>query len=337
MCTRKLLFVIVFACFYQTIYAKGNYTLRFVQMIYRHGDRAPGELYRNDPNPETLWPLGLGELTELGKMQQYSLGKFFRVLYKDFFPKNPSEIKAMSSNNSRCIQSSKANLEGFFDSDNNNVSKLDGYCSWQQIPIFSFPSSSDKRLFNYLSRHLGKRMSWTSSTNFFDTLMIEKKYNLEVPKWAEVVFNQLKNAAATRFHFTFNSTLVQRLRAGPFLKLVKHAINEKIKGNTPNLKFITYSSHDANIGVITAALKHFQEYPVPYCSTIIFELYHEPEDNYYVRLLYLNSTEVDKFSQKSHILVLEGCTEFCPLNHFINFIEPFSSVDFDSECQITSY
>lgn len=40
--------------------------LKFVQAIWRHGDRAPSKLaYPNDPYNETYWPRGWNQLTNV--------------------------------------------------------------------------------------------------------------------------------------------------------------------------------------------------------------------------------------------------------------------------------
>lgn len=41
--------------------------LKFVQAIWRHGDRSPTKLpYPNDPYTEDHWPRGFSQLTDVG-------------------------------------------------------------------------------------------------------------------------------------------------------------------------------------------------------------------------------------------------------------------------------
>ena len=60
-------------------------TLKFVQILFRHGDRNPNRPWGpNDPNPESAWPQGWGQLTDLGKRQLYELGQQTKKRYQGF-------------------------------------------------------------------------------------------------------------------------------------------------------------------------------------------------------------------------------------------------------------
>ena len=60
-------------------------TLKFVQILFRHGDRNPNRPWGpQDPNPESAWPQGWGQLTNLGKAQLYQLGEQTRHRYAKF-------------------------------------------------------------------------------------------------------------------------------------------------------------------------------------------------------------------------------------------------------------
>lgn len=57
-------------------------SVKYVAIIYRHGDRTPVDTYPTDPwRNESLWPVKFGELTNVGKMQHYALGQWFRKRY----------------------------------------------------------------------------------------------------------------------------------------------------------------------------------------------------------------------------------------------------------------
>ena len=66
--------------------------LKLVHLLYRHGDRTPIKPYTTDPyHDESSWPIGFGQLTSRGKMQQYELGQWIRHRYTGFLSSNYSE------------------------------------------------------------------------------------------------------------------------------------------------------------------------------------------------------------------------------------------------------
>ncbi|GBM93924.1 hypothetical protein AVEN_18512-1 [Araneus ventricosus] len=65
--------------------------LMLIQMLFRHGHRAPFMLYPYDPNSEDNWNEGLGMLTKLGRLQHYAMGLHLQHRYMDFITTNPNE------------------------------------------------------------------------------------------------------------------------------------------------------------------------------------------------------------------------------------------------------
>ncbi|VIO93335.1 Histidine acid phosphatase family protein [Brugia malayi] len=94
--------------------------LIFIQIVWRHGDRAPIFTYPTDTHQEDAWPYGWGELTELGMMQQFALGQLIRQRYieKDynFLSQNykPKELYIRSTDVNRTLISAMANLAGMY-------------------------------------------------------------------------------------------------------------------------------------------------------------------------------------------------------------------------------
>lgn len=339
--------------------------LVFVQILWRHGDRAPIDLYPNDPNPESVWNEGLGKLTMLGRKQHYALGKYFRQMYENFATWSPNEINVTSSECDRCMKSAETNLASFFAP--SPEWKFDQHLNWQPIPIYYIPKPQDKyletdsdcpravveqkRIVNspegqaFISKHQemfgnltidsgSPITNWTSASYLHDVLFIEKKYNLSIPHWADYYWDELTNVSDLSFFWSYNSQLLHRLRAGPLLQRTIEMMKRKLSGDIPLQKFQIYSAHDSNIAVVLNALNLFNMKQPPYCASLVFELHERADGINLVRLLYLNSTRPEMEPQEPHILVLDGCTEFCQLDYFINITKSLIPDDWKKECQL---
>lgn len=58
-----------------------------LQFVYRHGDRTPKSLYKNDPYRHYGWPEGLAALTAKGKERMYEFAKVIRKRYSHYIGK----------------------------------------------------------------------------------------------------------------------------------------------------------------------------------------------------------------------------------------------------------
>uniref|UniRef100_A0A1I7XUB7 Leishmanolysin-like peptidase n=1 Tax=Heterorhabditis bacteriophora TaxID=37862 RepID=A0A1I7XUB7_HETBA len=102
---------------------KSNDKLLFVQVVWRHGDRAPVKSYPTDIHQEDAWPHGWGELTQvdLGMRQQYALGRLLRNRYMNGTNAlldrnyNPKQVYIRSTDVNRTLVSAYANLAGMFE------------------------------------------------------------------------------------------------------------------------------------------------------------------------------------------------------------------------------
>ncbi|GBO34315.1 hypothetical protein AVEN_199045-1 [Araneus ventricosus] len=82
-----------------------------------------------------------------------------------------------------------------------------------------------------------------------------------------------------------------------------------------------YATHDWNLAAVLSAMRLSNGLRPPPCATITFEMYKQDEE-YTVRTLFFNSTNPEMGAdQEPHPLVLDGCTEYCPLSNFVQFFE----------------
>ncbi|XP_067929814.1 prostatic acid phosphatase-like [Watersipora subatra] len=116
-----------------------------VNLVFRHGDRSPIEIYPNDPHQANEWPEGLGMLTQIGREQQTRLGKYLRQRYSNLTSRifNSNEIYIRSSDTDRTLMSVYSNLAGLY----NTSVEWDGrYISWQPLPVHTVPAEMDELL-----------------------------------------------------------------------------------------------------------------------------------------------------------------------------------------------
>lgn len=113
-------------------------SLRFVQILFRHGDRNPNRPWGpQDPNPESVWPQGWGQLTNLGKAQLYQLGEQTKRRYAGFLSEDykNEEIYVRSTGRDRALMSAQCFLAGLYPVNSND--RWSETVNWQPIPIHS--------------------------------------------------------------------------------------------------------------------------------------------------------------------------------------------------------
>ncbi|XP_043338779.1 lysosomal acid phosphatase isoform X4 [Cervus canadensis] len=130
-------------------------TLRFVTLLYRHGDRSPVKTYPKDPHQEDKWPQGFGQLTKEGMLQHWELGQALRQRYHGFLNASyhrqevglvlpPLQVYVRSTDFDRTLMSAEANLAGLFPPD--GMQRFNPNISWQPIPVHTVPIAEDRLL-----------------------------------------------------------------------------------------------------------------------------------------------------------------------------------------------
>uniref|UniRef100_A0A1W7RAX7 acid phosphatase n=1 Tax=Hadrurus spadix TaxID=141984 RepID=A0A1W7RAX7_9SCOR len=356
--------VVMFAVINANSVKKELKTLQLLHIVFRHGDRTPISLYPTDPNIHYRWPVGMGELTALGKLQNYQLGRFLRERYKDFLTNDPEEVSARSSGKNRCLESAESNIAGMYPP----VGKWiwNANLSWQPVPIQTVPLPEDdllnpesecpeaekeqqhilhspkgqqyikehEDLFDYMSNHSGANIKYWKDVDYvFNAMWIEKKYNLTIPDWSLPVWDEMAAVSNMSFYWPFSTKLAQRLRGGPVLgEIISHML-QKAKGElSETSKIFIYSTHDTMVAAVLSALGVFNNIAPPYCAAILIELHSDGEHEHTVRLLYLNSSNPEKEPQRPITLTLPGCHPHCQLGKFVQLTRDIIPVDWKKEC-----
>ncbi|XP_067931912.1 putative acid phosphatase 5 [Watersipora subatra] len=123
-------------------------TLRVTNVLYRHGDRAPTLKLPLDRVNSSYWKYGYGELTEVGKAEQYRLGLWLRQQYDPILTKifDHTNIEVRSSDKDRCLVSAYSNLAGLYSNQTPAEDLQLPYVRWQPVPVHTEPVITDEIL-----------------------------------------------------------------------------------------------------------------------------------------------------------------------------------------------
>ncbi|KAL5006612.1 hypothetical protein ScPMuIL_015418 [Solemya velum] len=340
-------------------------TLKLVNLVYRHGDRSPVNVFPTDPNTEAVWPQGLGWLSKVGMDQQYALGKwlhdrymvnftgFMNETYKNY------EITVQSSDVNRTLMSAYCNLAGLYPPDPNNT--WNPSLSWQPIPVHTRPTIEDnmlnmgapcprydelyeeamnsevikeeERKNKAFYQFVGKESGYGSEDvatlwKIGDCLFCEKQHEFTWASWVnETIARKIANVSHWQFDLLFSGKERSRLKGGPLLKDMIKNMQSFVDGTNNRTKMFMYSAHDSTVAALANALQVFNLIQPPYTTTLIMELYEDNSGGYYVQMIYKNTTST------TYTLNLPGCTTSCPLDQFIQLTKDRVPVDWNAECK----
>ncbi|XP_047472576.1 prostatic acid phosphatase-like isoform X1 [Penaeus chinensis] len=338
-------------------------SLELVQMMYRHGDRAPITLYPNDPYNATIWPNGLGQLTKRGKAMQYALGRWLRNRYKNFISEKwiPEEVYVRSTDVDRTLMSAACNLAALYYPE--KPARFEEDVAWLPTPIHTAPLSEDlllsvdqscpriqkelvrqeelpvvknvtqesQELFQFLTEKSGQNVTTILDVDYlYDTLRIEALYNLTLPDWTHDVLPAMKELSDFSFEIVALSEELKRLRAGPIIGEMGKNMREKVAGNTPQQKMFMYSAHDTTLAQLLLGLGVFNNVAPPYATTFIIELHKHNENEHYVKMFLRNDTKIIDPPYELH---LPGCPDPCTLDDWLSITSQVVPEDWAAECK----
>ncbi|XP_014261504.1 lysosomal acid phosphatase-like [Cimex lectularius] len=332
----------------------------FANILYRHGERNPTRTYSNDPYKNFWSDDDLAQLTNEGKLHHYKLGKWFRQRYNHLFPKdgyNHNTVYIRSTDVDRTLMSAQANAAGMFP-----LEQKDHWSdvNWQPIPIHTTPQKEDKALamkapcskfealfekfknsdymkklnwkydlfFQYLSHNTGDNVTFFGVNYIYNTLIIENRTNLELPKWTKSVFPDiLRKLSGISFSLTTHTTEMKRLKGGPVLKDMLESFQSKLNAQHFPRNITVYSAHDTTIVFLLNTLGVYDFIPPPFAAAVLVELRQNKNNEKFVTVLYKNS------EAEPHLLTVPGCTKACPLDKFIYLLKPVIPTNWDEECK----
>lgn len=354
---------------------KDGDALKLVILIHRHGDRSPIQSYPRDPyRNASYWPDGWGELTIKGKNRMYKLGKYLARRYTGFLGQSGpnSEVYIRSSGSDRCLQSVALIMAGLYPPQARWKWDEDLGSRWQPFPIQTVPHDYDGMLnpdsyckrgkeeiekvyssplvkqyvktiqptLDYVKDNTGlPEVDIIKAEQVFDSLLIEKEYNLKLPSWVDRhVYTQLQEISDKSFVFSAMNREVQRLRTG---LLLKEIIENFAKPDFGGKRLYVYSTHDTQLSVFLSALDVYNGLAPPFGSAVMLEIYQNQTDEPYLRTFYLNDTA----SERPIELELKSCPQtwtngakkaVCTLTSFQQTVGDLIPGDWEEECRNVS-
>lgn len=357
-------FIVVMALFLN--YAKSaetlpNSTLKCVQVVWRHGDRNPYEIWPTDQqNGAESWPEGLGELTKEGIRQMFDLGQLFHDQYSFLlnFTWNPDYVKFYSGESNRTIASAQALTVGMFPPVERQIWNPD--LLWLPIPIHSrdflewieadsavlwaCPNlryiateegmirlrTENSELINQLEELSGKRIQNVlfDLGPVLDPLICERYHN-NIHQWPSGVTEEMYletisvNNASRELVYTAKDGL--SLTGGWLLSQLIENLQDFVTGDSEKV-FIGYSGHDENLKALAATFGVIGWF-WGYASYIAIEL-HERDDEEIIEIWYRNDT----YGPRQRIY-LSDCPDPCSFLDFISRSQPYFPVtEWDEAC-----
>ncbi|XP_055384049.1 prostatic acid phosphatase [Condylostylus longicornis] len=357
-------FILLFAFFSNCLSDELSGKLVFAHVIFRHGDRTPVSPYPTDPwRDPKFWPTGFGQLTNIGKMQHFELGKWLRNRYHTLLNASYSrdDLFVQSTDVDRTLMSALSNLAGLYEPKGNDI--WNNNILWQPIPVHTVPEKDDNMLagkkscpayeyavnqlknspefqklnkkysymYDYLTKYTGKIVDTIEGVEqIYNTFYIEQLYNKTLPEWTKKVFpgGDMKNIADLSFALPTYTRKLARLKIGLLVKDIFDRFKKKLQKNKVKQSVWVYSAHDTTIANVLNAFKLFEWHNPPYTACILIELRIDYNKRPLISIFYKNS------SKTPEPLLIPECGIQCPLSQMYNLYKEILPDDWEKECKL---
>jgi len=358
-----LLLMVISANVNPVLSMQGTDSIILVQTLYRHGDRTPFVAFEKDPYRDYWLEIGVRELTNKGKLQEYELGQLLRERYGSFIGDvyRYDEVYVRSTDTCRTLASALCNLAGMFPPSGNQV--WSHQLPWQPIPVHTVPLDVDRllnsdskcdryyeimlannqsaagikfydknaKLIRKMEDYFGASLkTWDDVWNAVNTFLVEEMNNMPLDEWVYRQWENIVQLDIDLFAWYIRDPEQKRLRGGPLLTEIIRNIKKKINDPEDKSRLFAYSAHDSTITAFMGLLEMYDNDPPGYASCIVFEL-HYINNHYVVQMLYRSGPE-----GKFEVLTLPGCTALCPLKSLEKLTRRLVVHNIKEECRATS-
>lgn len=340
--------------------------LELVQVLFRHGERAPlaKEMYPNDPyNDSSYEPWGVAQLTNVGKMREYRIGRMLRKRYDKFLGDlyRPQDVYGRSTDIDRTKMSLQLALAGLYP-----PSKAQSWhqsLPWLAIPTHYAPERLDVLLkpqscpkyakaledvremkeirdktaafddvLKYLTVKTGMEISSLSAAyEIYNLLTAQKNMNLTLPEWCtDDIYSKMQDIVALEYEIRSYTPQLKRLNGGTLIHtFIK---NMDLSGERNNSrKIYLYSGHEVNVAAFTRAHGISEPRLPAYGSAVILEKLRNAQGQLFVKMILWTGV-----TEKLITLKFKDCDEVCPIESYLNIVKDAMPTEDDLNCYLNT-
>nr|XP_018904537.1 PREDICTED: prostatic acid phosphatase-like isoform X2 [Bemisia tabaci] len=350
---------------------KAEPTLRFVSVIFRHGERAPDTPLPPEFDEDvSFWPEGFGALLQRGKENMFELGRSFRYRYNGFLSSKyiPAEIEVISSDVDRCIMSAQLLLAGLYPPE--GIQKWNPDLPWQPVPVHTLPPECDqlvkvtshcpllaeerkkrnhrqtdaiagnKEFIAYLTQKTGVKITSDLVWKLNEHVSSMQFQDLPPPKWAQNHDPHKWKWFRELLFLKSQTATIIKLEAGNLIKDVLSKMKQKTDlGANLSSRLKLYAGHDRTLLSFWRSTNISQEITdQPWNGAALLIELHEINNKYRVKILYKKHPKNEELSVLKTVACQNNDSseddDMCDVDTFSSALQSSIFADFDAACLI---
>uniref|UniRef100_A0A0N5B134 2-phosphoxylose phosphatase 1 n=1 Tax=Syphacia muris TaxID=451379 RepID=A0A0N5B134_9BILA len=340
-------------------------------MIWRHGDRAPERVFDGIKLSKDSFPNGLGNLTQLGKLQVELFAEKIKKRYFSDDDMRDRKVLIRSTQVPRTIESANIIASVLRLPNTSVTSNVNLKIDTEGNPFYVCPTVEEyvekvRNSYRMVNKYkdvyslIEEKVNYTGDVHpVLDLLHCMNSHNIPTPEWSHNstliwILKYLSwNGLAARYglkpylNMTQNKLTGRQIDSGAVLKGVvdklKSAVecDRELENDDCDVYFSGLSAHDITIAALFSTFPNYEKILssvpfVEYVANVAFEVWRLPNRKYAIKAFYANSFREEPTDITEY---LPGCEnyEFCPFNDFIETTQSLYYEDVNylyQQCQL---